>query len=105
MQIDRLILGDFQTNCYVVRRDEAAIDCVVIDPGFDPGDLLELLSQHQLNPVAVVITHGHADHIAGVAALRQQYPQIKVYIHQADADYVDGPGGEPLRPCRCGGRD
>ena len=32
MQIDRLILGDFQTNCYVVRRDEAAVDCLIVDP-------------------------------------------------------------------------
>jgi glyoxylase-like metal-dependent hydrolase (beta-lactamase superfamily II) len=91
MQIDRLILGDFQTNCYVVRRNEAAVDCVVIDPGFDPDDLLVFLSQHRLTPVAVVITHGHADHIAGVAALRQQYPQIKVYIHRADAGMLMNP--------------
>lgn len=85
MKIDCLTLGDFQTNCYVVRSDEATLDCAIIDPGFDPDDLLEFLSQHELTPVAVIITHGHADHIAGVAALRQQYPKIKVYIHKLDA--------------------
>ena len=91
MQIDRLILGDFQTNCYMVRRDEAAIDCVVIDPGLGEDDLLGFLAQRQLNPVAVVITHGHVDHIAGVAALRQQYPKIKVYIHKVDAGLLTDP--------------
>ena len=85
MQIDRLILGDFQTNCYVVRRDEAAVECLIVDPGFDADELLDFLSQRWLDPVAVIITHGHADHIAGVAALRQQYPKIKVYIHKADS--------------------
>ena len=35
MKIDRFILGDFETNCYVVRADESARDCLVIDPGFD----------------------------------------------------------------------
>jgi hydroxyacylglutathione hydrolase len=85
MQIDRLILGGFETNCYVVRRDEAATDCMVIDPGFDPDNLLEFLAQNRLNPVAVVITHGHVDHIAGLAALRQQYPKARVYIHKIDA--------------------
>jgi hydroxyacylglutathione hydrolase len=85
MKIDRLILGDFQTNCYVVRQDEAALDCVIIDPGFEADDLLGFLSQHQLNPVAVMITHGHADHTAGLAALRREYPRIKVSIHKDDA--------------------
>lgn len=91
MKIDRLILGDFQTNCYVVRRDEAAADCLVIDTGLDVSELPAFLKRHQLNPVAVVLTHGHADHILGVVPLRQQYPQIKVYIHRLDAALLDDP--------------
>jgi hydroxyacylglutathione hydrolase len=85
LKIDRLTLGDFQTNCYVVRPDETAHDCLIIDPGFDPDDLLGFLAQHEFNPVAAVLTHGHVDHIAGLTALRQQYPRIKVYIHRIDA--------------------
>jgi hydroxyacylglutathione hydrolase len=85
MRIDRLILGGFETNCYIVRRDESAQECAVIDPGLDPDELLDFLVQRELRPVAVLLTHGHIDHIAGVAALRQQYPQIKLYIHKLDA--------------------
>lgn len=91
MKIDRLILGDFQTNCYVVRADEAAVDCLVIDAGLDAEELVEFIENHQLNPVAAILTHGHADHIVGTEALRRQYPQIRVYIHKLDAAMLADP--------------
>ncbi|MBN1510367.1 MAG: MBL fold metallo-hydrolase [Sedimentisphaerales bacterium] len=85
MKIDRFILGDFETNCYVVRADEAAKDCLVIDPGFDAQQVVDFLVERELNPVAIVLTHGHADHIVGVQGLRRQFPEAKVYIHKLDA--------------------
>jgi len=85
LKIDRLILGAFETNCYVVRADESATQCLVVDTGLDGRDLVAFLEEHQLTPAAVVLTHGHADHIVGLAALRRQYPQIKVLIHRLDA--------------------
>jgi hydroxyacylglutathione hydrolase len=85
MKIDRFILGDFETNCYVVRVDETAKDCLVIDPGFDAQQIVDFLAERELNPVAVVLTHGHADHIVGVDLLRQQFPKVRVYIHKLDA--------------------
>ena len=91
MQIDRLILGEFQTNCYVVRRDESAADCLIVDAGLDAGDLIRFLQQHGLHPVAVVLTHGHADHIVGLAALRQSFPEVTTYIHTLDADLLADP--------------
>ncbi len=47
--------------------------------------MIDLLEQRHLNPVAAILTHGHADHIVGTAALRQDYPQMRVYIHKLDA--------------------
>lgn len=91
MKIDRLILGEFQTNCYVVRRDESAVDCLIVDAGLDAGDLIRFLRQHELHPVAVVLTHGHADHIVGLAALRQSFPEVTTYIHTLDADLLADP--------------
>lgn len=84
MKIDRLILGDFQTNCYVVRTDESARECLVIDTGLDSRDMIAFLTQHGLTPKAVVLTHGHVDHIAGLAAMRSRFPELRVYIHRLD---------------------
>ena len=91
MHIDYLILGGYQTNCYVLRKDDAAQECLVIDPGLEADELLEFLDEQKLNPVAVVLTHGHIDHIAGVAVLRNRFPEIKVYIHNLDAEMLTEP--------------
>jgi hydroxyacylglutathione hydrolase len=85
VKIDRLILGAYQTNCYILRAGETAKDCLIIDTGLEAGELVDFLQRHELNPVAVVLTHGHADHITGVALLRENYTDIKVYIHKSDA--------------------
>jgi len=88
LQIEKLILGSYQTNCYVLRADEQATDCLIIDTGLEAEELIEFLKQNKLNPAAVVFTHGHADHIKALPLLRQNYPDIKVCIHKLDADFL-----------------
>ena len=73
----------------VLRSNRAAKDCVVVDPGLEVGQLLDFIKGHKLNPAAVVLTHGHIDHIGGVAELRENYPDIKVYIHKLDAKMLE----------------
>jgi glyoxylase-like metal-dependent hydrolase (beta-lactamase superfamily II) len=91
MKIDYLILGGYQTNCYVLRKNDSVKDCLIIDPGLDAAELIEFLDEQNLNPVAVVLTHGHIDHIAGLAALRKRFPDIKIYIHNLDAEMLTDP--------------
>jgi glyoxylase-like metal-dependent hydrolase (beta-lactamase superfamily II) len=104
MKIDCLILGAYQTNCYVLRKNNAAKDCLIVDAGLGGRELIDFLQQpllfegasmsprkRGLNPVAVILTHGHIDHIAAVTALRKNYPQIKVYIHKLDAEMLTEP--------------
>lgn len=104
MIIDTLILGGYETNCYVLRSNEATKDCLVVDPGLDAGPLIDFLKERKLTPTAVILTHGHIDHIAGLAELRHQFPDIKVYIHMHDAKMLTDPytnlsmmGGMPFR--------
>jgi hydroxyacylglutathione hydrolase len=99
MKIDCFALGAYETNCYVLRhpaRDAMqpggqAEDCLIIDAGFDSGQLVDFLHEQKLNPVALVLTHGHIDHIAGLNVLRDNFPNMKVYIHKLDAEMLEEP--------------
>jgi hydroxyacylglutathione hydrolase len=90
MKIDHLILGAYQTNCFVLRESKAAKDCLIIDAGLQADELVDFLQKHRLNPVAAILTHGHVDHVTGLAALRRRFPHIKVYIHKLDAGMLTG---------------
>jgi len=81
-------LGEFETNCYVVRTDGSTADCLLIDTGLDVTGLLDFLRRNKLNPAALILTHGHIDHIAGVDELRRRFPDIKIYIHKLDAELL-----------------
>ncbi len=91
MKIDCFALGAYETNCYVLRSSEQAIDCLIIDAGFDSEQLVSFLQEQKLNPVALVLTHGHIDHIAGVNLLRDKFANVKVYIHKFDAEMLEEP--------------
>ncbi|MHC4308888.1 MAG: MBL fold metallo-hydrolase [Planctomycetota bacterium] len=94
MKIDHLILGAYETNCFVLRSAESAEDCLIIDTGLEAGQLVKFLKQNNLNPVAVVLTHGHPDHVDGVTILREYFPGIKVYIHKFDAEMLSAAQGD-----------
>lgn len=82
--------GSFQANCFVVAQ-EAGAPCVVIDPGEDAAERLQtVLDEHRLTPVAVLLTHGHLDHMASAAAICRA-ADIPAYIHPADEYMLDDP--------------
>lgn len=91
MKVDTIVLGDFQTNSYVVRATEETVDCVIVDTGLSAQVLIDFLVENSLNPTAVIFTHGHADHIAGLNLLREKRPEIKVAIHTDDAEMLTDP--------------
>ena len=68
LQIDALTLGDYQTNCYIIR-DAASKTCCVIDPGYQPETVLDRVRALGLEVEAILLTHGHFDHVGGVAAI------------------------------------
>ncbi|MCK4887940.1 MAG: MBL fold metallo-hydrolase [Planctomycetes bacterium] len=89
MQVKTLILGLYENNSYIVRQNETSKDCIIVDTALDVAEMIDYLKDNNLNPVAIVLTHGHMDHIFGVKPLRKTYPEIKVYIHKLDAHMLN----------------
>jgi glyoxylase-like metal-dependent hydrolase (beta-lactamase superfamily II) len=78
------------TNCYVVAPGDGE-QCIVIDPGVGVGDrLAEIIAEHRLHPVAVVLTHGHLDHTFSVLPVCQAN-DVPAYIHPADRPALSDP--------------
>jgi hydroxyacylglutathione hydrolase len=69
--VDTYSLGHLQTNCYVVRTERGAAEAAVVDPGADAAQLRLELAQMGTSCAAILITHGHFDHLGGVADLAE----------------------------------
>ncbi|MGI5979396.1 MAG: MBL fold metallo-hydrolase [Oscillospiraceae bacterium] len=83
MQIKRLILGEFYTNCYILQGAEAG-RCVLIDPADGGPEICRTLEEIGTVPEAVLLTHGHFDHILAVPYLQERWPELPVYCHPLD---------------------
>ena len=82
--------GAWATNCYLVASG-AGEQCVIVDPGMDaaPG-IADAVCEHGLQPVAVLLTHGHIDHTFSVVPVCGSY-DVAAYIHPADRHQLADP--------------
>ena len=92
LRVGRIESLPFGEHCYVAATagDPA---CVVIDPGFEPDAIVAWIDQHRLAPAAILITHGHSDHIAGITAIRDRWPGLPILIGRGDAPKLTDPAG------------
>ncbi|TML44698.1 MAG: MBL fold metallo-hydrolase [Actinobacteria bacterium] len=102
LAVERYELGPIATNCYVVRASPETPEAVVIDPGGDAGVLGRELERLGASCVAILITHGHWDHLGGVADLAEA---TSAPVHMAAEERIAlerindfAPAELPLRP-------
>lgn len=81
-------VGPIQTNCYIIE-DEMK-NCLIIDPGEEGAKLIKIIQEAKLKPVAILLTHGHFDHLGAVDPVRDAF-NIPVYIHEIEKDTLVDP--------------
>jgi hydroxyacylglutathione hydrolase len=90
LQLGRVVSLPFDENTYIAQLAGRS-DCIVIDPGLEPRLILDYLAANSLAPAAIVCTHGHSDHIAGNAALKDRWPSCPILIGAGDAAKLTDP--------------
>ena len=91
-----LPLGDYQTNCYIVCAAESKT-CAVIDPGYFPERILSFLADKGLDLDAILLTHGHFDHVGAVKALVEA-TGCRLWMKESDYTQRSNPQNDFLYP-------
>ena len=91
--------GSWSTNCYVVAVGPGE-PCLIVDPGQDSIDRVhDVVREHKLTPAAVLLTHGHIDHVWSVAPVSRDF-EIPAFIHAADRYRLVDPAGSTMVAAR-----
>lgn len=89
LRVEQYVVGSVQTNCYFAINDNTS-EVLIVDPGASAGRLAEIIDEEKLNPVAILLTHGHFDHAGGAAELAEHYG-IKVYAEEHEKETLENP--------------
>ncbi len=85
ISIKRLVLGMVRTNSYIVSNKEG--EALIIDPADEPDRIIEYIEHNNLKPAAILLTHGHFDHIMAAPAIRSRYG-ISIYAHEEERELM-----------------
>jgi hydroxyacylglutathione hydrolase len=88
--LEAYVLGPFATNCYLVRTPTGR-GCWIVDPGMNPAPVISRVRELSLTPEAILLTHAHMDHIAGVDNVLRAFPGTPVLLHEAEEQWPQDP--------------
>lgn len=86
MKLLRMPVGIYAANCYIVYS-ETTKDGIIVDPGGDAEEILKIITKNNININCIILTHGHGDHIGGLADLKEAL-DIPIMIHEGDIDLL-----------------
>jgi len=89
MKLRRITVGAFEVNAYLVWN-ETTSKGIIIDPGDEASRIIQATSDEGLEPIAIVLTHGHGDHIAAVEEVKNHY-DIPLYVGKGDQELLKNP--------------
>lgn len=89
LEIKTLVVSPFEENCYLVWEPEHHSG-VIIDPGDEDELIISQVEKNGFEPQAILLTHGHGDHIGAVKPLKEKY-DIPIYIGKGDAPMLQSP--------------
>lgn len=89
MELYAATVGPIQENCYFLVGEHNR-DTIIFDPGAEPDTLKNIVEEHKLNPIAIVLTHAHHDHIGALNEIRDTY-DIPVYQNRIEKEWLADP--------------
>ncbi|MBT5363754.1 MAG: MBL fold metallo-hydrolase [Candidatus Marinimicrobia bacterium] len=88
LNIERVVTGPFQENSFITWQDNSKF-CIIVDPGDDAHLIIQQLENLNLEPLAVINTHAHLDHIGAISDLKEKFT-IPFYLHSLEKTILDG---------------
>lgn len=88
MQRYTIQVGSFEVNCSLLENEGKAL---IIDPGQEADRIIAALENKGWEPEAILLTHGHFDHINGIPGLLERFPDLPVYVSEEDAKVMSHP--------------
>ena len=92
LRIESIESSSFGQNSYIVHFGNSS-DCFIVDAGFEAEKIIRFIKKKNLNPVAILVTHGHLDHIAGNGDIKEEWPECKIYVGKEDSEKLVNPKG------------
>ena len=99
LTISTLVVGYVATNCYIVCNEQTE-DCVIIGPGDSAARIIKTMKEKKVSPEAILLTHGHFDHILAVPELLAEYPGLSVYAYEKEQRLLSDAGLNETRMLR-----